>query len=68
VIFAFALSCPVAWWLINNLLEKYPYRIDMPLWIFPVTGLIALIFALGIVSTQALRAAQNDPVKSLRSE
>jgi putative ABC transport system permease protein len=68
VLFAFLLSCPVAWWLISNLLEKFPYRIDVPLWIFPVTGLVALIFALGIVSTQALRAAQNDPVKSLRSE
>jgi putative ABC transport system permease protein len=68
VLFAFLVSCPVAWWLISNLLEKFPYRIDVPLWIFPVTGLVALIFALGIVSTQALRAAQNDPVKSLRSE
>jgi putative ABC transport system permease protein len=68
VIFAFVLSSPVAWWLLNNFLEKYQYRIEIPLWIFPLTGITALIFAIGIVSTQALRAAHSDPVKSLRSE
>jgi putative ABC transport system permease protein len=68
VIFAFILSSPIAWWLLNNFLEKYQYRIEIPLWIFPLTGITALIFAIGIVSTQALRAAHSDPVKSLRSE
>jgi len=43
-------------------------RVEISWWIFPVTGIVALGFALGIVSRQALRAAKANPVKSLRSE
>lgn len=68
VILAFLISSPIAWWLIDRLLEKYPYRISIAWWVFPLTGIVALTFALLIVSTQALRAAYRDPVKSLRSE
>jgi ABC-type lipoprotein release transport system permease subunit len=68
VIIAFILSAPLSYWLLDQYLDRYKYRIDIPWWIFPVTGLIALVFALAIVSTQALRAAQSNPVKSLRNE
>jgi ABC-type antimicrobial peptide transport system permease subunit len=68
VIFAFLLSAPLAWWLLNTFLEQYPYRINIPWWVFPVTGLIALVFAVVIVSTQAMRAARANPVNSLRNE
>jgi putative ABC transport system permease protein len=68
VIIAFALSAPVSWWLLDQYLDRYKYRIDIAWWIFPLTGLIALLFALAIVSTQALRAAHSNPVKSLRNE
>jgi ABC-type antimicrobial peptide transport system permease subunit len=68
VIIAFALSAPISWWLLDNFLDRYKYRIDIPWWVFPLTGIIALSFALLIVSTQALRAAHSNPVKSLRSE
>jgi putative ABC transport system permease protein len=36
--------------------------------VFPLTGFIALLFALMIVGTQALRAAQANPASSLRTE
>jgi putative ABC transport system permease protein len=68
VVVAFVLSAPFAWWGSAALLERYPYRIDIPLWVFPVAGLISLLFALFIVSTQALKAASANPVNSLRSE
>jgi putative ABC transport system permease protein len=68
VIIAFVISAPLSWWLLDWYLERYKYRIDIPWWIFPLTGLIALAFAMIIVSTQALRAAHSDPVKSLRNE
>jgi hypothetical protein len=68
VIVAFAISAPFAWWLLDMYLERYPIRIDIPWWVFPLTGIIALAFALVIVTTQALRAAYANPVNSLRNE
>lgn len=68
VIVSFLISAPLAWWLLNNFLERYPYRIEISWWVFPLTGLISLVFALIIVSTQALRAAHANPVNSLRNE
>ncbi|MTI41382.1 ABC transporter permease [Fulvivirga lutimaris] len=68
VIISFLLSSPLAWYLLNSYLERYPLRTEIMWWIFPLTGLIALIFAIAIVSTQALKAATANPVKSLRNE
>ncbi len=69
VIMAFLISAPIAWWIVNELvLSRYTYRVNIAWWIFPLTGLLALIFALAIVSTQAMRAARTNPVNSLRSE
>jgi len=69
VIVAFVVSSPVAWWLLNHfILDQYKDRIDIAWWVFPLTGLIALIFALMIVSTQALRAAHANPAVSLRND
>jgi ABC-type antimicrobial peptide transport system permease subunit len=68
VIVAFAVSSPVAWWLLNNHLQQYKYRVEIGWWVFPLTGLIALVFALAIVSTQALRAAHANPAVSLRND
>ncbi len=68
VLISFALSAPLAWWLLTWYLERYTIRTTIGWWVFPVTGAIALIFALAIVSTQALRAAHANPANSLRSE
>lgn len=68
VIIAFVLSSPIAWWLLTSYLERYVIRTSVAWWIFPLTGLIALSFALLIVSTQALKAARANPANSLRSE
>lgn len=68
VVIAFAVTSPLAWWLMSDYLQQYNYRVDIHWWIFPLTGTVALVFALAIVSTQALRAAKSDPAKSLRSE
>jgi sterol desaturase/sphingolipid hydroxylase (fatty acid hydroxylase superfamily) len=68
VILAFLLSAPLAWWLLNLYLERYPVRTDVQFWIFPITGLFALTFALSIVISQAIRAAHSNPANSLRNE
>jgi len=68
VIISFLVFAPLSWWAMSNYLERYTIRTDIAWWIFPLTGSIALIFALLIVSTQALRAARSNPVNSLRNE
>jgi putative ABC transport system permease protein len=68
VLISFLISAPLAWWLIDWFLERYTYRIEIAWWVFPLTGLVSLVFALLIVSTQALRAAHANPVNSLRNE
>ncbi|WP_276372665.1 ABC transporter permease [Chryseolinea sp. H1M3-3] len=68
VIISFVIASPAAWWLLTKYLERYTIRTDIAWWVFPVTGFIALAFALIIVSTQALRAAHANPATSLRNE
>ena len=67
-----AISCiiafPIAWWMMNNWLESYAYRIKINWMIFFIAGLLALLIALLTVSFQAIKAAIANPVKSLRSE
>ena len=68
VILAFLISAPLSWWALDTFLQRFTYRIDIPWWVFPVTGILSLLFALVIVSTQAFRAARANPVNSLRNE
>ena len=62
------IAFPVAWWLMNNWLDTYTYRIKINWSIFLIAGLLALLIALLTVSFQAIKAAIANPIKSLRSE
>ncbi len=68
VAISFVFAVPFSWWTLSSFLERYPYRIDFPWWTVGVAGGTALLFALAIVSTQALKAATSNPASSLRSE
>jgi ABC-type antimicrobial peptide transport system permease subunit len=68
VLIAFAIASPLTWWATSNFLEQYPVRIETPVWVFPIAGVVTLTFTIIIVGTQALRAAAVNPSKSLRSE
>jgi ABC-type antimicrobial peptide transport system permease subunit len=68
VIIAFVIATPIAWYAATDFLKQYPMRIEVPLWVFPLSGLVALVLTILIVSTQAMRAARTNPSKSLRSE
>ena len=68
VIISFAISGPISWWLLDQYLDRYAIRTAIDWWVFPLTGGVALLFALIIVSNQAFRAAKANPAESLRSE
>ncbi len=68
VLIAFVIATPLAWWFMNNWLEKYPDRIYISIWLFGAVGLLILLLALVVVSLNTLKAAIAKPVKSLRTE
>jgi putative ABC transport system permease protein len=68
VIVACLLAFPVAWWLMEQWLQNYSYRIKMGWTVFLMSGLIAVIIALVTISYQAIKAAVANPVKNLRFE
>jgi predicted permease len=68
VVVAFVIAAPVTWWLVDNFLQRYPYRVSMQWWVVLSAGAGVLILTLLIVTAQALRAARTNPVDSLRSE
>ena len=68
VVVALVIAGPLSWWGLEYFLEQYAYRIEFPWWVIVVAGGSAMIFAMAIVGTQALRAALENPVKSLTSE
>ena len=68
VILSCLISIPLAYYYLNNWLQAYEYRTDIPWWIYAISGSGALIITLLTVSFQAVKAALMNPVKSLRSE
>ena len=68
VLIAILIASPIAWWVMNNWLEDFAYRIDIEWWMFGVAGLVAAVIAIATVSWQAIRAAVANPVDSLRDE
>lgn len=68
VLIGFVISTPVTWYLLDQYLERYPIRVEVQWWIFPIVGLVALIFSLLIVGNQASRVARANPARSLRDE
>ena len=68
VLLACVLAFPLSWWIMNQWLQSFAYRINMSGWIFLVAGLISLLIALATVSFQAIKAALANPVRSLGTE
>jgi len=68
IIMANFIAWPLGWWLMNNWLKDFAYRIHIHWLIFVLSGGIALVIALVTIGFQAVRAALSNPVQSLRTE
>jgi putative ABC transport system permease protein len=68
VILALLIAIPLAWLASNKWLQNYPYRISMGWQMFAGAGGLVIAIAILTVSSQAIRAAIANPVKSLRTE
>ncbi|CAL65691.1 ABC transporter permease [Christiangramia forsetii] len=65
---AFLIATPIAWFFSDKWLQGYPYRMDLNIWIFISAGVLAFIIAILTISFRTIRAAIQNPVKSLRTE
>ena len=68
VVLAIIIASPIAWWAMNNWLQKFAYRINIQWWMFAAAGFVAIFTAIITVSYHAIRAGLANPVKSLQSE
>ncbi|MDP4251872.1 MAG: ABC transporter permease [Bacteroidota bacterium] len=68
VCIASLIAFPLGWWAMSKWLQDFAYRIPISWWVFAFAGLIALLVALLTISFQAIKAANANPVKSLRAE
>jgi len=68
VFISFFIAIPVSWWVMNNWLQDFAYRIQIQWWVYIMAIFLATLIALLTVSLQAFKAAVSNPVKSLRAE
>ncbi|MFD2035041.1 FtsX-like permease family protein [Belliella marina] len=62
------LGSGLAYWLMQDWLESYAYKIDFEWWFIPVAAIGIMFIAFITVSIQALKATRVNPVSSLKSE
>jgi len=65
---ALIVSIPLGWWLMDNWLEDFAYRIEIDYKIFLLAGAAALFISLLTISFRSVKAALANPANSLRSE
>jgi len=68
VIIANLLAWPATWMFMSDWLNGFAYHIDMTWVIFAVSGALALAIAIFTIGGQSVRAAQANPIQSLRNE
>lgn len=68
VFVAILIATPFSWYAMNMWLNAYAYQIEISWWIFALSGGIALAIAIATVSFHAIKAARQNPIKSLRTE
>jgi putative ABC transport system permease protein len=65
---AFIISCPIAWYTVDQWLNGFAFRVDIHWGIFAIVGFTTFAIALLTTSYRALQAAFSDPIKTLRHE
>jgi putative ABC transport system permease protein len=68
VFIAILISTPISWIAMNKWLQDFPYRIEIRWWMFVLIAIAALLIAMLTISFNTIRAARQNPIKSLRTE
>ncbi|MEH6680564.1 MAG: FtsX-like permease family protein [Sediminicola sp.] len=65
---AFLIAAPLTFLGIRHWLEGFAYRTAVSWWVFPLSGMLMALIALGIMIIRTMASARANPVKSLRTE
>ncbi|TBW25897.1 ABC transporter permease [Gramella sp. KN1008] len=65
---SFTLGSILSFFFMQNWLSKFTYRTEISMWIFALVGLASMIIALGTVSIRTVKAANSNPINSIKSE
>jgi putative ABC transport system permease protein len=63
-----AISTPVSYILIEQWLRNFKYQVGIPVWIFPVSAIILVIFSWIAVLYHSIRLARVNPVEFIREQ
>jgi len=62
------IAWPVGWYLMNNWLTGFAYRINISWWMFAASLSAGVIIAFSTIAFKTVKAAMANPVESLRAE
>jgi putative ABC transport system permease protein len=68
VVISFILASPMAYYAINKWLANFPYKAPVSWWVFLLSGIIVVVFALLTITWQSWRTANRNPEEALRYE
>jgi putative ABC transport system permease protein len=68
IVVAAVVAFPIAWWAMQKWLADFAYRTNIGWWVFALATVACVVIALLTISTQSIKAAMMNPVKSLRTE
>ena len=68
VVIGILLAAPIAWYLMDQWLQNFAFRVDIAWWVYLLAGLIALAVTTLTISYQSIRAALVNPIYSLKTD
>lgn len=68
IVIAFVLASPLAWWGVTKWLQGFAYHMDLNAWLFILTAAAGIAIAFITVGYQTFKAANSNPINSLRNE
>ncbi|AFK03713.1 protein of unknown function DUF214 [Emticicia oligotrophica DSM 17448] len=66
--FSLLIAFPLGYYLMNNWLQDFEYRVGISTWVFVLSGLMTLAIAFLTIAFRSIEAALMNPVKSLKTE
>ncbi len=67
VLIAFIIAIPIIYYFMSNWLSEYNYRISLSWWIYAASGIFCLIISFCAVFFQSYKAANSNPVDSIKN-